>query len=85
MKNFHPEEFRLPPTVLLVEGMKFNEYFGPDKGEEAKKAAAICGGVVKPYGIKINVIDPKTGAVTEWEKVEGFSVWIKPEDTNSRR
>lgn len=63
---------------LVVEGLTFRGTFQRRKGAQSmvenwKKYGRTF--VLRPYGVDIDRVNPKTGEVTSWDKVPGWSVW----------
>ena len=58
---------------LRINGCIFMSTFS--NKDEAERCARFHGGFIEPYGVIIERFDPKSGEVTEWKKVAGFSVW----------
>ena len=65
---------------LEIEGWKFFSTTGSDKyvgnAVEALKENGKAT-KVENFGVLIQKVDQLTNKVTEWKKIEGYSIWIK--------
>ncbi|MGH2510512.1 MAG: hypothetical protein ACRDHZ_24315 [Ktedonobacteraceae bacterium] len=66
-----------PPraSVALIDGVGYFHSTHADE-ESARRTAEACGGRIKPFGVHIKEINRSNRRAINWEKTEGFSVWV---------
>ena len=67
---------------LVLYGERFLATFDTEQGAQDMVDNLFALGKpcsIRPYGVHISSYDPRSGDVTDWHKVFGWSVWAKPE------
>lgn len=69
--------------VLIVDGEQFHSTATSKKFLEEtqaflKKEHRYVEGIIKPFYVDIQKVNPNTRVVTQWGKKKGFSLWYRP-------